>query len=148
MSLRRRCAAICGAVALAVVAACSDSPTDPSRFPLAFEITTGQTATVPGTTLQLRLDALGPCPPYASCLAGPRARLLASIDDGTPTDVPLAYPFEGPPIPQPVGGYTIAVRSFSEEADGRIRVFLLIDRQGARANGVAQVRAALHPVPS
>jgi hypothetical protein len=134
MSLRRRCAAICGVLALAALAACSESPNEPSRLPTTVVMVTGQTTTVPGTDVELRLEALGPCPPNASCLAGPRARLTARIGGRAPVDVFLAYNFEGPPVPQVIDGYSVALRSFTEEVDGRVRVVLIVHREPQSAS--------------
>jgi hypothetical protein len=132
MNVRGRVAAICGVLMMAVLSACSNSPTEPSGFPLAVEMVTGQTLTVPGTDLRLTLEPLAPCPPNASCLAGPRARLTARAGTGAPVDVFLAYPFEGLPTPQRVDGYTVALRYFDEDAAGVVRVYLTVDRTGTR----------------
>lgn len=131
--MRGRLAAVCGVLTMAALAACSNSPTEPTRFPLEVVMATGQTVTVPGTDLRLTLEPLAPCPPDASCLAGPRARLTARAGDHAPVDVHLAYPFHGDPLPYQVHGYTVALRYFSEEADGVVRVFLIVDRSGSRS---------------
>ena len=132
MTMRRRWAAMCGALTMTVTmtisAACSSSPTEPTRLPLAVEVVTGQTLTVPGTDLELTLEPLARCPPDASCLAGPRVRLSARAGGRAPVDVFIAFPVEGRPQPQPVHGYTVAVRFFNEERTGVVRVFLTVDR--------------------
>lgn len=133
MTMRGRLAAMCGVLTMAALAACSSSPTEPTRFPLEVVMITGQTVTVPGTDLQLTLEPLGPCPPDASCLAGPRARLSARAGDDVPVDIFLAYPFHGEPIPYRVDRYSVALRYFSEDADGVVRVFLIVDRSGSRS---------------
>lgn len=127
-SRRMRRSAALGPMALvALLAACSQSPTAPSgQLPAAIELRQGQAATVPGTELTLTLIAhRSDCGPNELCLAANFAVVSASVAGTQPFG--LAFQTDGRNLPQPAGPYVVELVRAIEAPDGR-RVVVRVDR--------------------
>ena len=113
MTTMTRSAALCGAMAMVLAAACGDSPTQPSaHLPATVTLAANQTVTVEGTNLQITVDAPPyPCNDTGSCLAWYGARLIARVDGGPAVE--LAVPVDGQRAQQRVGRYTVSFIGFS-----------------------------------